>query len=133
MIEGRCHCGAVRWIYRGTPDRATVCTCSVCRRYGAIWAYGDLDRDVTVAAAPDAGGTYLTADREIDFHHCRTCGCVTDWTSTVPDGAGRSRIAVNLRLADPASVAAIPLRRFDGADRWTELPAEGHRVADLLA
>jgi len=39
MIEGSCHCGAVRWTFEGQPDGATACNCTVCRRYGVLWAY----------------------------------------------------------------------------------------------
>jgi hypothetical protein len=39
MIEGSCHCGAVTWTFAGEPDGATTCNCTVCRRYGVLWAY----------------------------------------------------------------------------------------------
>ena len=39
MIEGSCHCGAVHWRFEGIPKSATTCNCSICRRYGALWAY----------------------------------------------------------------------------------------------
>lgn len=39
MVEGSCHCGAVRWRFAGVPESATACNCSVCRRYGALLAY----------------------------------------------------------------------------------------------
>lgn len=40
----------------------------------------------------------------------------------MPD-APDAYMAVNLRLADPDVVAAVPVRRFDGADSWTFLDA----------
>ncbi len=41
MIEGTCHCGAVRWQFDGQPDGPTACNCTVCRRYGGVlWVYG---------------------------------------------------------------------------------------------
>lgn len=39
MIHGSCHCGAVRWQFKGMPESATACNCTVCRRYGVLWAY----------------------------------------------------------------------------------------------
>ena len=48
MIEGSCHCGAVRWSFAGDPGGATACNCTVCRRYGVLWAYGHADEDVHV-------------------------------------------------------------------------------------
>ena len=39
MIQGSCHCGAVGWTFEGQPNGATACSCTVCRRYGVLWAY----------------------------------------------------------------------------------------------
>ena len=38
-LEGRCHCGATGWTFRGDPERALACNCTLCRRYGSLWAY----------------------------------------------------------------------------------------------
>lgn len=47
MIEGSCHCGSVTWRFDRIPESATACNCTVCRRYGVLWAYDfeDLPRD----------------------------------------------------------------------------------------
>jgi hypothetical protein len=37
---------------------------------------------------------------------------------------------VNLRLAEPESVAAIPIRHFDGLVSFAELPQDGRCVRD---
>ena len=39
MIEGSCHCGLVQWRFAGEPELATACNCTICRRYGVLWAY----------------------------------------------------------------------------------------------
>jgi hypothetical protein len=39
MLRGSCHCGAVSWTLAGDPGRATICNCTLCRRYGVLWAY----------------------------------------------------------------------------------------------
>ena len=49
MIEGSCHCGAVRWSFDGTPEAATACNCTVCRRYGVLWAYDYEDERIRVS------------------------------------------------------------------------------------
>jgi hypothetical protein len=49
MIEGSCHCGAVRWSFEGTPESATACNCTVCRRYGVLWAYDYEDERIRVS------------------------------------------------------------------------------------
>jgi hypothetical protein len=61
-----------------------------------------------------AGG--VGRGKSLAFHSCRTCGCTTHW-----EGQRDSRMAVNCRMADPAAIAALRIRRFDGADSWAFL------------
>jgi len=39
MLEGSCHCGAVRLTLPSPPEVATQCNCSLCRRIGSPWVY----------------------------------------------------------------------------------------------
>ena len=39
MLEGSCHCGAVRLTLPSPPEVATDCNCSLCRRIGGPWVY----------------------------------------------------------------------------------------------
>jgi hypothetical protein len=116
MIKGECHCGAVRWAFDGVPEKLTSCNCSICRRIAALWAYGTLD-NVTVFAAAEATIAYVQGDKLLAIHTCRTCGCTTHWLALAPEASGW-RIAVNMRMADPAAYAGIRVRQFDGADTW---------------
>jgi hypothetical protein len=127
MIEGACHCGAARWRFEGVPESATACNCTLCRRYGVLWAYGHDGEDIHVTGAtctyrPGAG---------IDFHFCEACGCVVSWRARGPEADGRRRIAVNLRLAEPEAVAEIPLEHFDGLKTFDDLGQDGRRVKDV--
>ena len=47
---------------------------------------------------------------------CKTCGCVLNWVARkrTPD----DRLGVNMRNADPAVIAKVRVRRFDGAKTW---------------
>ena len=129
IIEGRCDCGGVRWTFRGDPGTLTACNCGYCRRVAALWAYGSL-LDIAVEGETVA---YLRADRDIEFHHCPTCGAVTHWHSVVPEGSeGHGRRAVNMRLADPRVVLGRPIERLDGADTWRSLhPGEQAEIPFL--
>ena len=118
MIEGSCHCGAVRFELARTPEWLTACNCSVCRRLGALWAYGDAS-EVSLICKPDATSGYVWGDRTLAFHSCRTCGCTTHWQSLQPDRS--TRMGVNCRLTDPEVIASLRIRRFDGADSWVFL------------
>ena len=126
MVQGSCHCGAVTWQFDGVPDSATTCSCTVCRRYGVMWAYDYQDEGIRVSGTTQA----YVRGKSLGFHFCPTCGCVAYWRSLQPNDEGRRRIAVNLRLAEPDAVAQIPIQRFDGLDRWEDLPSDGRCVAD---
>jgi hypothetical protein len=128
MIEGSCHCGDVRWQLDCVPDEATACNCTVCRRYGVLWAY-DWDGEGIRVFGPTRA--YLRGKREIEFHFCATCGCVAFWRAAQANDDGRRRIAVNLRLAEPDAVAAVPLRRFEGLETFDDLPLDGRSVRDV--
>ena len=125
MIEGACHCGAVHWRFDGVPEGATARNCTVCRRYGVLWAYDYEGHGIGVAGKTQA---YIRGT-EIEFHFCPTCGCVAFWRAQRADEDGRRRIAVNLRLAEPDAVARIPVNRFDGLDTFKRLPRDGRCVA----
>jgi hypothetical protein len=126
MIEGSCHCGAVRWCFEGMPESATACNCTVCRRYGVLWAY-DYDGEGIAVSGP--ARAYVRGD-SIAFHFCAACGCVAYWRALEPGKDGRLRIAVNLRLTEPEPVARVPIDHFDGFDSFEDLPRDGRCVAD---
>jgi hypothetical protein len=128
MIEGSCHCGEVRWSFAGVPESATACNCTVCRRYGVLWAYDYEGERIRVSGPVRA---YVWGDRTLAFHFCPECGCVAYWRSLALDESGRRRIAVNLRLADPEAVGAIVVDHFDGLGSFEDLPRDGRCVRDL--
>ena len=126
MIHGSCHCGAVQWQFDGIPEGATACNCTVCRRYGALWAY-DYEGERIKVAGPTQ--PYVRG-KAIGFHFCPTCGCMAFWRSLRLEEDGRRRIAVNLRLTEPGPVAQIPIDRFEGLDSFEDLPRDGRCVVD---
>ena len=126
MIEGTCHCGSVRWRFDGEPDGATACNCTVCRRYGALWAYDYEDHGIHVSGPTRS----YTRGKAIEFHFCPSCGCIAYWRGQRVGEDGRRRIAVNLRLAEPEAVANIPIDHFDGFDTFDDLGRDGRHVRD---
>lgn len=128
MIEGSCHCGAVHWRFDGVPEGATACNCTVCRRYGVLWAYDYENEGIHVTGPTRA---YVRGDKTIGFHFCPECGCTVFWRSMKALADGRRRIAVNLRLAEPGDVADIPIDHFDGLEQFEDLPRDGRRVTDM--
>jgi hypothetical protein len=128
MLEGSCHCGAVKWKFNFMPESATACNCTVCRRYGVLWAY-DFEGEGVSASGPTTA--YVWGDKSIGFHFCAGCGCVAYWRSVLPREDGRRRMAVNLRLTEPEPIAHLPIDHFEGLVKFEDLPRDGRCVADL--
>lgn len=127
MLEGSCHCGAVRWQLDDLPESATACSCTACRRYGALWAYGHDGEDIRISGDSAA---YVRGDA-LSFNFCARCGCVTHWRALQPNAEGRRRIAVNLRMTEPGPISHVPVDHFDGLQRWEDLPRDGRCIRDL--
>ena len=105
-----CHCGAVR-IRLPRPAQVTRCNCSLCRRWGVLWAYVPI-AEVGFGPETPVTDTYAWNGRNVDFHRCRSCGCVTHW---LPRREGRERMGVNARLLEPEVLAAAEVRLKDAA------------------
>jgi hypothetical protein len=110
-IEAACHCGAVHLNIATPPETVTDCDCSICRRYGVLWAYYS-PKQVRIAAPADGTDIYMWNDRSIEFHRCKICGCVTHWAPVDKDF---DRMGVNARLMDKDVLAAARVRKLDGA------------------
>jgi len=125
-LEGSCHCGAVHWQFDELPESATACNCTVCRRYGVLWAYDFENEGITVSGQTK---TYIRG-KAIEFHFCPSCGCVAYWRAQAIDKDGRRRIAVNLRLTEPEPIAKLPIDHFDGLVTFEDLPRDGNCIGD---
>jgi hypothetical protein len=106
-----CHCGAIEMTLSHAPNEVTECNCSLCRRYGVLWAYYEKD-EVTLSSQPFKTDTYAWNGRHVDFHRCATCGCVTHWA---PRATRRTQLGLNARLLDPDVVAGAKRLYKDGA------------------
>ena len=126
MIEGSCHCGGVQWRFEGMPESVTACNCTVCRRYGTLWAY-DYEGERIKVSGPT---TAYIRGKAIEFHFCPKCGCVAYWRGREEKEPGRRRIAVNMRLTEPDPIAHLPVDHFDGLDKWEDLPGDGRCIRD---
>lgn len=115
MLTGTCHCGAVAITVPRKPRRLTSCNCSICRRYGALWAYYRV-ADVKLRCARGTTQSYAWGERSLRFLRCRRCGCVMAWEPARRRSAGR--MGVNARNFEPEAIAGIRVRRLDGADTW---------------
>ena len=119
MLTATCHCGAVRIEIPRRPRSVTNCNCSICRRYGTLWAYYPA-AEVAVSGRTAA---YAWGDKALRFVRCAACGCITHWEAVAP--GPRSRVGVNARNFEPQTLGAVRIRLLDGADTWkyVQLPA----------
>lgn len=111
MFEASCHCGLCVLAVEGLPETVTDCNCSICFKYGVLWAYytvGAVDRS-------RLGPTdrYVWGDRKIAFLRCQGCGCLVCWWPVDEDGL--FRCGINARLFPLAVASALRVRHLDGA------------------
>jgi hypothetical protein len=121
MFTASCHCGAVKLEIPRRPRKLTQCNCSICRRYGAIWAYYRR-KSVRVTCGADALSVYAWRNRTLEFYRCTRCGCVMHHERATKRKDGTDIRAVNVRnIDDPRVVAMLPIRMLDGAATWKVL------------
>ena len=118
MLTVSCHCGSVTLELPRPPRTLTQCNCSICRRYGALWAYYRR-RSIRVNAPKSARVSYSWRNRVREFWHCRRCGCVTHYQQRLKREDASDTLAVNMRNVDqPELVAAARVKLLDGAGSW---------------
>ncbi len=129
MIKGSCHCGQVKWTYTPAVESVTACNCSLCRRYGALWAYGFHQTDATVEGKTDS---YSWGNKHSSFHFCPTCGCLAYYIGNRLNEDGSRKIAVNFRMVnDHEPIQHLRIDHFDGHDKFEDLPSDGKTIKDL--
>jgi hypothetical protein len=117
----------VHWRFDGTPKTATACNCSICRRYGALWAYDNEGEKISVSGTTQV---YKWGRKWLEFHFCPNCACIVSWRAVVPGKDGRRPMGFNLRLAPPEAVRGIALVHHDTETR-SDFPPDGKCVADV--
>jgi len=110
-----CHCGRVSVTVPTRPQKVNECRCSICYRYGVLWAYY-LRREVVISPATADGESvgYVRSDEfgdgDLGFFRCRRCGCVTHWEGVVdtPKRKGpEARMGVNWRMAGVGGLEGV--------------------------
>ena len=125
MLAATCHCGAIRVEVPRRPRTLTRCNCSICRRYGTLWAYYKA-RTVRVYGSRLATDQYAWGDKSLRFVRCAICGCVTHWEPI--KRKAESRMGVNARNFEPGVLERVRIRRLDGASTWKYLGSSVEEV-----
>jgi hypothetical protein len=79
---GQCHCGALRVIATGEPDRVYLCHCKACqRRTGSAFHFGVTFPKARVRLDGERKVYERDADSgyRIRFHFCPNCGSTLYW------------------------------------------------------
>lgn len=118
MLEGSCHCGAIRLSIPRAPATVVDCNCSLCRRNGARWAFYD-PAELRVEGGAEHAVAYVWGPRSLRTMSCLHCGGTTHWVPLTAESG--PKWGVNIRHFDPEVLAAARVRRFDGAVTWTYL------------
>lgn len=108
-MELSCDCKNIKIIV-ANPAQVTVCNCSICSRYQALWGYYPPD-EVQVTIGTLGIDVYLRGDREIEFVRCANCGCITHYR-TLPEDHD-PLVAVNFRMAQD-QMEGVPVRYYNG-------------------
>jgi hypothetical protein len=127
MVHAACHCTAVRFEIAELPSWVLECNCTICRRYGAIWAYPSAGQ-VKIVGGEGATETYVWGDRELAFHRCKECGCVTHMSAIDPPQI----YGINVRMIPVLDPASVHVRQKDNGHTghfWTrsDSPPEASR------
>ncbi len=110
-MELTCHCGNIK-IKAAMPKDIAQCNCSICRRYAALWAYYT-PNDVQITYKKEGVAFYIWGDKEVEFHRCNLCGCITHYITT--QECREDILAINMNMAEAEIVNKLPIRKINGA------------------
>lgn len=135
LVQGRCHCGNIRFTLDWTPDPATMparaCSCTFCTKHGAVWtAKPDGVLEIEVGDASRLS-RYAFGTRTAEFLTCTGCGVVPAALSRID---GRLYAVVNVHTfenVDPARLQPAPAS-FDDETEAQRLARRKQRwIADV--
>lgn len=114
VIEGGCHCGAVRFRVTAEVRAVTECNCSMCAKKGFLHLILPPEQFELLRGREEL--TTYTFNTGVAKHtFCRRCGIHPFYVPrSDPD-----KIDVNARCLDGVDVGALEITSFDGV-HWEE-------------
>jgi hypothetical protein len=133
LLEGSCHCGAVRFSHQSqTPQPYMHCHCSICRKTAGGGGYA-INLAGDAASHKVVGKENVTVYRAVkggsDRHFCKVCGsALWAWDERWPDLIHAFASAIDTPLPKPPEIAHIML---ESAPSWIDVPdGQGHVLFD---
>ena len=108
LLSTTCHCKAIRLTFPPLREPALECLCSICRRYGALWAYYKPDEVHVEGGATEA---YVWGKKTLSFNRCSKCGCMMHYTVV---GDTKTLVAVNCRMLEREQFDVLESEQSDG-------------------
>jgi hypothetical protein len=111
VIEGGCHCGAVRFAIAVPSAKVELldCNCSICARSGFLHLIVP-HRDFTLLSGHDSLTSYRFGTGTAEHLFCQTCGIKSFYQPRSHPAAW----SVNFRCLDPGHGIDAVIRPFDG-------------------
>jgi len=111
IVEGGCHCGAIRFRARIAKREATRCNCSICTKKGFLHLIVPED-DFELLQGADAITIYTFGTHTAKHHFCRHCGIHSFYRPrSHPD-----QVDLNVHCLDGIDPSAFDVTLFDGQD-----------------
>ncbi len=110
--NGSCHCGAVRFSYRGDEiTKGVRCNCSICSRKGAMMSAELIpETELHIDADHAALGLYQFGAKTARHYFCKNCGIYTFHETARKAGHYR----VNLACIEGVDIFSLEYEVFDG-------------------
>ena len=114
VLEGGCHCGAVRFRVTVRSREAVECNCSMCAKKGFLHLIVP-ENDFELVRGADALTTYTFGTRTAKHHFCSHCGIHSYYRPR----SHPEQVDVNLRCLDGVDLSNFSLSAFDGQN-WED-------------
>ena len=110
--QGGCHCGAIKFSFDAEEiSKGLRCTCSICRRKGALMLADVVQNDeLKIEAEENDIGLYQFDSNIAKHYFCKKCGIYTHNETIRAPGSMR----VNLGCIDDLDTSELEIVVFDG-------------------
>ena len=114
VLEGGCHCGAVRYRVTVRSRDAIECNCSICKKKGYLHLIV-AEEDFELLRGAEAITTYTFGTHAAQHHFCSRCGIHSYYRPR----SHPERVDVNIRCLDRVEPSDFRLCSFDGQN-WED-------------